>query len=99
MRKINTQAADIFVKAAQYIRRYGWQETGMSSHGAPRCSMGALESASPNKLWNNQLAKLMYDSLYKELRGINLTEFNHQAKSGLEVARLFENTAKSIRSV
>lgn len=97
MRDINAQAAAIFAKAAQYIRTYGWQETGMSSHGKPRCSMGALESAYPKKKWNDRLAKLMYDALYKELKGISLTEFNRATSSGLEVASLFENTAQSIR--
>lgn len=97
MRKISAQAANIFTKAAKYIRTYGWQETGMSMHGQPRCSMGALESAYPAKKWNGKMAKLMYEALYEELKGVSLTEFNHQSSNGLEVAKLFESTAQSIR--
>lgn len=90
------QAAQIFLRAAEYIRTYGWQESGMSKHGLPRCSMGALESAGHKKRWDKDLSELMYKTLYRELGGINLTEFNAKYKSGEKVARLFERTARAL---
>jgi hypothetical protein len=95
-REIKLVAADIFSKAAEYIREYGWQEKGMNKHGQPRCSMGALASANPEKKWNKKMASLMYQTLQKELNGISLTQFNHKFKSGEKVAQLFERTASSI---
>lgn len=90
------KATTIFLKAAQYIRQHGWQVSGMSEHGKPRCSMGALQSAGPNKKWDKDLAKLMYHQLQKQLGGINLTEFNHTHRNGEAVAKLFERTATSL---
>jgi len=95
---VTFQAADIFEAAAAYIREYGWQVTGMSQHGQPRCSMGALASAYPAKSWNPKLSGLMYQKLYQELGGIDLTEFNHKHRSGEEVAQLFERVAANLRS-
>lgn len=89
------QAKAVFLRAANYIRKNGWQVKGMGKNGGPRCSMGALASAKRGK-WDKNLAKLMYEQLYKELNGITLTEFNYLHKSGEEVARLFEATAKSL---
>ena len=86
-------AADIFRKAATYIRTYGWQVSGMSEHGKPRCSMGALASVGPVGEWDEGLAELMYRELYDELGGIGLTEFNHRYKNGEMVAQLFERVA------
>jgi hypothetical protein len=97
-KSVKLQAAAIFTKAAQYIREVGWQEKGMAYDGIARCSMGALESAYPAKHWNKDLASFMYEKLYTKLNGINLTEFNKRAKNGLEVARLFEEVAESIRN-
>lgn len=93
------QAKTIFLKAAEYIREYGWQEKGMGVYGAPRCSMGALASAFPHARWDPELAQLMYAQLQKELNGITLTDFNHMHQNGEEVARLFERTAKSFDSL
>lgn len=93
------EAASIFVKAAQYIQTYGWQETGMSEHGKPRCSMGALTSAQPTPTLDDQLSTIMYEALYSELGGISLTEFNHQANSGLDVIELFTKTANRLNNM
>jgi hypothetical protein len=41
-REVETHAARIFLKAADYIRKYGWQKEGMGEYWAPRCSMGAF---------------------------------------------------------
>jgi hypothetical protein len=87
------RAADIFIKAASYIRRYGWQVTGMSQHGKPRCSMGALASACSDKVWDKHLSQVMYQVLYDELGGIGLTEFNYKHHDGEKVAQLFERVA------
>jgi hypothetical protein len=95
-RELKRQAAQIFLKAAEYIRQHGWQVSGMSVHGQPRCSMGALESAHPKLRWEKDLSSLMYDTLYKELNGISLTQFNYKYKSGEKVAELFERTAASL---
>lgn len=92
----NLKAVEVFLAAAAYIRRYGWQRTGMSTHGKPRCSMGALASASPQQIWDKELSSLMYDALYKNLGGITLTQFNKRAKDGNEVALLFEQVARSL---
>lgn len=89
-------AANIYLRAATYIRTYGWQVEGMSADGLPRCSMGALASAYPKKEWDSRLSKIMYDTLYKELNGISLTEFNHKFKDGEKVAQLFEHVANKI---
>jgi hypothetical protein len=97
--KDKLKAAEIFLNAALYIRNYGWQETGMSSHGKPRCSMGALASAHQTEEWDPEIADLMYKTLYDQLDGINLTEFNARAQSGEDVATLFEQTAKIIKGV
>lgn len=91
------QAAKIFLYAASYIRKYGWQEKGMSMHGKPRCSMGAIESAGTNIKWDETLAKLMYETLYRQLNGITLTEFNKRAQDGNKVALLFEHTAIALK--
>ena len=95
-RSTRDRAAHIFLNAASYIRNYGWQVEGMSEYGKPRCSMGALESAYPKEVWESNLASLMYKTLYKQLNGISLTEFNHRVSSGLEVAKLFERTAMTL---
>lgn len=94
--EVRTQAAATFRKAAAYIRRHGWQEKGMSLHGQPRCSMGALASAHPEPAWDSQMAGLMYDTLKEELRGLSLTQFNHRVRSGEPVARLYERVAAKL---
>ena len=91
--ELYTKAARIFNKAADYIRQYGWQESGMSEHGKARCSMGALQSAGEDKVWDKNLSALMYESLHDKLNGTSLTEFNAQHKNGESVAKLFEATA------
>lgn len=96
-KNVREKAADIFAKAAQYIRENGWQVEGMSRDGLPRCSMGALASACPVQRWDTKMAKLMYNNLYEELNGLNLTTFNHKHKDGEKVARLFESVAKKLR--
>lgn len=93
---IALQAADIFKKAADYIRYYGWQVTGMGYYGGPRCSMGALASAHPDEVWDGDLSDLMYQMLYGELDGIGLTEFNYKHKDGERVAQLFEQVATKL---
>lgn len=90
------QAAVIFKRAANYIRAHGWQVSGMSQDGKPRCSMGALASAHKADRWDKNLARLMYDKLYQELGGMSLTEFNEKFRSGEKVARLFERTANHL---
>jgi predicted flavoprotein YhiN len=98
-RKIETQAAGIFLRAAAYIRTYGWQKEGMSVHGKPRCSMGALASAYRQQKWDNSLAEFMYKALYEELAGISLTQFNYKFESGEKVAQLYERTARKLRQI
>lgn len=95
---IQNQAANIFLVAAQYIRDYGWQIEGMSCDGKPRCSMGALASAYTEPKWDSQLSELMYKSLYEELNGISLTQFNHKHKNGEKVAKLYECVASKLHS-
>lgn len=90
---VSLQAVTVFTGAAAYIRKYGWQRSGMSTHGKPRCSMGALASSYQHPVWNPELSLLMYDVLYRSLGGITLTQFNAQAKSGEDVALLFEKVA------
>lgn len=98
MREINQaeQAAKIFIRAANYIRRYGWQVRGMGSYGQPRCSMGALESAYPEAYWDRNLSGLMYRALREGLAGMTLTEFNETYRDGERVARLYEQIAGSL---
>lgn len=91
------KAARIFLNAAQYIRKYGWQEKGMGYHGKPRCSMGALASAHPDFIWNADISSLMHQTLYDRLGGITLTEFNARATGGEDVAVLFEETARFLK--
>ena len=95
--KTTVKAAAIFQQAAAYIRRYGWQVSGMSRHGMPRCSMGDLASANQQKKWDKQLAKLMYEKLYEELNGLRLTEFNYKHKDGEKVAELFDRVATRLQ--
>ena len=90
------QAVSIFRRAASYIRTYGWQVTGMSRHGLPRCSMGALASAHDEAIWDHGLAELMYEKLYDELDSLSLTEFNYKYKNGEKVAKLFERVARNL---
>jgi hypothetical protein len=94
---IRSQAANIFTNAAVYIRRYGWQKTGMGLYGQPRCSMGALASAYRKQKWDRELATLMYRELYKELDGISLTQFNYQHNDSEKVVHLFESIAAKLR--
>lgn len=96
--EVQELAANIFLDAAQYIREYGWQVEGMGREGEARCSMGALASAYPKPKWDKELSDLMYLSLYKELRDISLTRFNHTYKSGEKVARLYEHVASRLRT-
>lgn len=91
-------AATIFIRAAQYIRSHGWQVEGMAADGRPRCSMGALASAYPKQTWDKKLSRLMYSSLYKELNGISLTQFNHQFEDGERVAQLYERVATKLQN-
>lgn len=94
--KLKAKAADIFLNAAQYIKKYGWQVSGMGEYAQPRCSMGALASAYPKKRWEPELAKLMYSQLYEQLNGISLTEFNYKYQDPSKVIALFTKTAKSL---
>lgn len=94
--QIRFKAARIFLKAAEYIRQYGWQKEGMGVDGKPRCSMGALASAYPRTKWDKSLASLMYKALNKELKGLNLTDFNHKFNDGNKAAQLFEQVATSL---
>jgi hypothetical protein len=89
------QAAKIFLKAASYIRTYGWQKTGMGIYGQPRCSMGALASAQSGT-WDKDVSALMYRELRGELRGVSLTQFNYH-HDGEQVARLFEKVAAKLQ--
>lgn len=93
---IRQQAADIFVRAATYIRTYGWQKTGMGLYGQPRCSMGALASAHSDQKWDRNLSRLMYEELREELGGTSLTQFNYRYDDGEKVARLFETVADKL---
>lgn len=95
-RETRVFAAEIFIKAARYIRDYGWQIKGMGSHGKPRCSMGALASAYQKRIWDKKLSAVMYEELYKKLDGITLTQFNYKYKSGNKVAELYEQVAMSL---
>ncbi|HEX5744564.1 MAG TPA: hypothetical protein VFX84_03910 [Candidatus Saccharimonadales bacterium] len=92
---LRAQGATIFLRAASYIRRYGWQEKGMGIYGQPRCSMGALASAQPGR-WDSRLASLTYDTLKQELHGLSLTQFNHRTQSGEAVAKLYEQVAETL---
>jgi hypothetical protein len=94
---IRVQAAMIFLRAASYIRTYGWQKTGMGLYGQPRCSMGALASASHEQKWDEDLSSLMYSELREQLDGISLTQFNYRHNDGEKVARLFESVAAKLR--
>lgn len=94
----NKLATQIFRDAAKYIRTYGWQRKGMSEHGKPRCSMGALQSAYPMERWDQDMAVLMFATLYDELGGITLTQFNEKVKDGEEVAALYDHVADVLAS-
>ena len=94
--ELSRQASIIFRRAASYIRKYGWQVSGMGRDGLPRCSMGALASAHKANIWDNELAELMYQALYEDLDGLTLTEFNHQYNDGEMVARLFDQVAAKL---
>ncbi|HSX46277.1 MAG TPA: hypothetical protein VLG27_04755 [Candidatus Saccharimonadia bacterium] len=95
--RLKRQAAEILLRAADYIRRYGWQEEGMGKPGAPRCSMGALDSACPRGEWDPAVAELLYETLNGQLGGLSLTQYNHKfLQSGENVARLYERTAKAL---
>jgi hypothetical protein len=94
--ELKHKAAQIFINAAQYIRKSGWQVSGMGENGKPRCSMGALASANPDRKWDKNLAELMYESLYMELNGLSLTQFNYKYNNREKVARLYERTAHSL---
>ena len=97
MKDAEQRAAEIFLKAADYIRQYGWQKEGMGEYGRPRCSMGALDSALPRGQWDNKTARLTYKTLYKELDGLSLTQFNFKYQSGEKVAQLYERAARRLR--
>jgi hypothetical protein len=92
-RELNSHASVIFRRAASYIRKYGWRVAGMSRDGLPRCSMGALASAHKASIWDKELAALMYQTLYEELDGLTLTEFNYKYNDGEIIARLFDQVA------
>lgn len=98
MKQVKAQAAVIFQKAAVYIRQYGWQVEGMGQYGGPRCSMGALDSAYPETEWDKNMADLMYKTLYEELKGLSLTQFNSIYQSGEKVARLYERVAVKLNA-
>ena len=96
--KLRSQAAMVFLRAAAYIRNYGWQVSGMSRDGQPRCSMGALASAHQKLRWDKGMSDLMHKTLYKELNGLSLTQFNYRYKNGEKVARLYEQVAQRLLS-
>lgn len=95
---VRSQAAEIFLNAAAYIRTYGWQKTGMGVYGQPRCSMGALASAYHEHTWNKNISILMYDELREALNGTSLTQFNYRHNDGERVARLFESVADNLQN-
>lgn len=94
---LRSQAAEVFLRAAAYVRKYGWQRSGMGLHGQPRCSMGALASAHRERVWDRDLSALMYNELREELNGISLTQFNYRHNDGEKVAELYERTAAKLR--
>jgi hypothetical protein len=94
--EIQLDARKIFRTAAEYIRKYGWQVKGMGTYVQPRCSMDALTSAYREQRWDKTLSKLMYETLYKELNGMTLTQYNYKFKSGGKVARLYEMVAEKL---
>ena len=93
---LNRRASIVFKRAANYIRNSGWQVSGMSEDGLPRCSMGALASAHKASVWDKELSELMYQSLYEELNGLTLTEFNYKYNDGEIVAGLFDQVAANL---
>ncbi len=95
--KAQTQAARIFLRAAEYIRNYGWQKEGMGEHGQPRCSVGALASSHKYQRWDKSLASSMYGSLCEELNGMSLTQYNTKFNNGEMVACLYERVAEKLR--
>jgi hypothetical protein len=95
--QITAKATVIFLSAAGYIRRYGWQREGMGEEGQARCSMGALASAYPKISWEKSLARLMYETLYRELNGLSLTQFNSKYQDGEKVAKLYERAAARLQ--
>ncbi len=98
MKKVNSyeKASSIFLKAADYVRTYGWQVEGMAEHGQPRCSMGALASANPDPVWDKELSSVMYKTLYETLGDVSFSEFNRRVKTNEDVINLFEKMAKSV---
>ncbi len=94
--RIEVQAAKLFLKAAAYIRKYGWQEEGMGEEGFPRCSMGALASACPDEEWGKDLSGLVYNALYEELNGLSLTQYNHKFQDGERVVQLYKRAAERV---
>ena len=98
MSKQTFQGAQIFRDAAAYIRKHGWQRKGMGEHGEPRCSMGALQSAHPMERWDQEMAVLMFATLYDELGGLTLTQFNEKVKDGNEVADLYDQVAACLEN-
>jgi len=95
--EVEARAAEIFLRAAAYIKKYGWQKEGMGEYGGPRCSMGALEAAGPPRTdWDDNLSKFMYEALSQELGSISLTRFNSKYMSGEKVAQLYEKVASKI---
>jgi hypothetical protein len=95
--QIQSQAAELFLKAAAYIRQYGWQEEGMGEYGQPRCSMGALDSACPRGEWQPEVAEVMFEELNHELHGMSLTQYNHKFHDGEKVAQLYEQAAQDLK--
>jgi hypothetical protein len=96
--KTRLRAARIFLRAAAYIRTHGWRKEGMGTDGAPRCSMGALASAYRKQKWDEHLSRIMYKTLYQELDGLSLTQFNYQHNNGEKVAELFERVAAKLQN-
>lgn len=71
----------------------------MGEPGRPRCSMGALDSAHPQIEWDKNLADIMYTTLYEELDGKSLTQYNHEAGRGEAVAQLYDRVARRLENV
>lgn len=93
---IYKQGAEIFFNAASYIEEYGWQISGMSEYGRPRCSMGALASAHREAVWDKDLSELMYDELSRALNGVPLSVFNEHARDSHDVVLLFRKVGRTL---
>ncbi len=83
------KAAQIFQAAISHLKHYDWQGK----------TMDLLLSVTPNQIWPQPIAVLMFSALYNALEDQTLSQFDKKIKSKQDVINLFEKVIQELNSL